>query len=224
MSGTEDRPAPPWSALEFAVVVTVAFGWFTLSSLLWVLSDAPLPALSGSDLRHLVGIELCAALVLAIFLWRRGWRWHHLARPWQRRDLFTGACLAAAALIAYWILAAGVDLVDPGILASAPTAMHDVRALDVIATCVINSIYEEVFVCAYVIAAMRGVRSPWFAIHASVALRLGYHLYQGIDGVINIIPMGMLFALWYARSGRLWPLVIAHALLNLLHFLGSAAG
>ena len=39
-----------------------------------------------------------------------------------------------------------------------------------------------------------------------------YHFYQGALGVLSITPMGPLFAYWFARTGRLWPLVVAHAL------------
>jgi hypothetical protein len=49
-------------------------------------------------------------------------------------------------------------------------------------------------------------------VNVSVAIRLLYHLYQGGIGVIGIIPFGLIFAWWYARIGRLWPLFVAHGL------------
>ena len=73
---------------------------------------------------------------------------------------------------------------------------------------------EEVFVCGYVIAALRKTRSISFAINVSVGIRLIYHLYQGTVGVASIIPLGLIFAYWYARTGRLWPAVIAHAIID----------
>jgi uncharacterized protein len=63
-----------------------------------------------------------------------------------------------------------------------------------------------------VIAALDPRRSAWTGINVSVAIRLLYHLYQGPLGVLYIVPLGLVFAWWYARSARLWPLVIAHAL------------
>ena len=44
---------------------------------------------------------------------------------------------------------------------------------------IINSAYEEVFVCAYIVAAMRGGVGAPTAILLSAALRLSYHIYQG---------------------------------------------
>jgi len=76
-----------------------------------------------------------------------------------------------------------------------------------------------VFVAGYVIAALKDVRGTTFAINVSVVIRLVYHLYQGISGVLSIIPMGLIFGYWFARKGRLWPLIAAHALLDLVPFL-----
>jgi membrane protease YdiL (CAAX protease family) len=47
----------------------------------------------------------------------------------------------------------------------------------------------------------------------SVAIRVLYHLYQG-PASAGIIPIGFVFAYWYARTGRLWPAVIAHGLMD----------
>ena len=45
-------------------------------------------------------------------------------------------------------------------------------------------------------------------------IRIAYHLYQGSAGVVSIVPMGLAYAWLYARTGRLWPLVLAHVLLG----------
>jgi membrane protease YdiL (CAAX protease family) len=50
------------------------------------------------------------------------------------------------------------------------------------------------------------------AVNVSAAIRVFYHFYQGAVGVVGIAPMALLFAYWFARTGRLWPLIVAHAL------------
>ena len=70
----------------------------------------------------------------------------------------------------------------------------------------------------YVIIALRKTRSTSFAINVSIAIRLAYHLYQGSISLINIIPMGIIYAYWFARTGRLWPLVIAHGIFDFIAF------
>lgn len=59
-------------------------------------------------------------------------------------------------------------------------------------------------------------RSPWFAANVSAGGRLLYHLYQGPLAVVGILPSALLFGYWFARAGRLWPLVVAHAILDAL--------
>jgi membrane protease YdiL (CAAX protease family) len=80
----------------------------------------------------------------------------------------------------------------------------------------LNPIFEEVFVCGYIVSALAKPGNVWPAIHASVAVRLLYHLYQGPAGIIGVIPLGLLFAGYFARSRQLWPLLIAHALFDLI--------
>jgi membrane protease YdiL (CAAX protease family) len=42
------------------------------------------------------------------------------------------------------------------------------------------------------------------------------HLYQGPLSLISIVPGGLVFAWYYAATRRLWPVVIAHGLLDAL--------
>jgi membrane protease YdiL (CAAX protease family) len=61
-----------------------------------------------------------------------------------------------------------------------------------------------------------------FAVNASTALRVAYHLYQGPAGAISMIPFGLLFGWCFARTGRLWPLVVAHGFFDLAGLLSAA--
>ena len=58
------------------------------------------------------------------------------------------------------------------------------------------------------------------AIFASSMLRGSYHLYQGFGPFIGNAVMGVVFALVYTRTRRVMPLVIAHALLDIVAFVG----
>jgi CAAX protease family protein len=59
------------------------------------------------------------------------------------------------------------------------------------------------------------------AVNISAAIRLSYHFYQGVAGVLAVVPLGLLFGFWFARTRQLWPLIVAHAILD---FAGLAAG
>ena len=58
---------------------------------------------------------------------------------------------------------------------------------------------------------------------ASSLLRGSYHLYQGVSAGFGNIIMGVIFAWFYHRTGRVWPLVIAHFLIDAVAFVGYTA-
>ena len=51
-------------------------------------------------------------------------------------------------------------------------------------------------------------------------LRGSYHLYQGYGPFVGNAVMGVVFALFYRRTGRVLPLVVAHTLLDVVAFVG----
>jgi hypothetical protein len=84
-----------------------------------------------------------------------------------------------------------------------------------------HGIVEEVIVVGYLLDRLG--RLGWsmpLAIFASSMLRGSYHLYQGFGPFIGNAVMGVVFALVYTRTRRVMPLVIAHALLDTVAFVG----
>lgn len=84
-----------------------------------------------------------------------------------------------------------------------------------------HAIVEEVIVVGYLMD--RFGKFGWsvpLAIFASSLLRGSYHLYQGFGPFIGNAIMGVLFAWIYTRTRRVMPLVIAHALLDIVAFVG----
>lgn len=202
--------------IEFAVVVLIAFGYFMLGSVLSLLGPEGVAAgMDERDLRFLVGYELIALWLLTVFLFARGWRLEQLGLRVAASDLPLGLALALGAYIVFlpiWVVA---NLFMPG-LAGQSDALVEVglTPATVVLVSLLNPVFEEVFVCAYVISAVRERRGIVFAVNLSVALRLSYHLYQGAVGVVGIVPLGLVFGYWYARTGRLWPVIVAHAVFD----------
>ena len=50
----------------------------------------------------------------------------------------------------------------------------------------------------------------------STGLRVLYHLYQGPLGVLTIVPMGLMFGYIYVRTRKLWPVIVAHVLMDVI--------
>ncbi|MEV6569166.1 CPBP family intramembrane glutamic endopeptidase [Streptomyces kronopolitis] len=92
-----------------------------------------------------------------------------------------------------------------------------------IASAVQNAVLEEVVVVGYLLRRLGQLGwAPMAALAASALLRGSYHLYQGIGGFVGNMVMGVLFVLLYRRWGRVGPLVAAHALIDIVAFVGYA--
>lgn len=55
----------------------------------------------------------------------------------------------------------------------------------------------------------------------SAAFRASYHLYQGYSAFVGNFVMGLAFAYYFHKTGRVAPLIIAHALMNSVAFIGA---
>jgi CAAX protease family protein len=200
---------------EYAIVLLTAFGYFTFSSLVAVLRPSSVPPISQNHLEALLIYESAVLLLLGAFLHVRGWTMARLGISPTARDTLLGVCLAVAAYGAYvaiWFIASAAGAHPTYTGTYREIAAHSLALPVVLAVSILNPVYEETFLCGYIITVAKGTGSTTAGVNVSVAIRLLYHLYQGGVGVIGIIPFGLIFAWWYARTGRLWPLFVAHGL------------
>src|SRR5690606_38212958 len=104
-----------------------------------------------------------------------------------------------------------------------PSALdeHWWRLAALILSACANSAAEEIIVVAYLITRLRALGwSDNRSLLASALLRGSYHLYQGLGGGLGNIVMGLIFGRYWQRTGQLWPLVIAHALIDAVAYIG----
>ncbi|GAD84968.1 CPBP family intramembrane glutamic endopeptidase [Nocardia asteroides] len=227
--------------VEIVIVLLVTFGLSGISAALSLLDSALSPGgvggrtvalnASRSDnslldmLFQLVGItRLLAWAALGLYLlWRSGIgpRLIGLARI-GRTDVLAGLVLAAViglpGLALY--LAAHAFGVSVTIVPSSLTE-HWWRLPVLILSACANSVAEEVLVVGYLITRLR--RLGWSengSLAASALLRGSYHLYQGLGGGLGNIVMGVIFARYWQRTNRLWPLILAHATIDAVAYLG----
>ena len=143
------------------------------------------------------------------------------ARAWWK-DVAMGAGLAAAIGIP------GLGLYLAG-RALGQSVRVDVSGLPsqwwaaaiLLGAAVAAAILEEFVVVGYLTTRLRemGWGIP-AVILASALLRGSYHLYQGWPMALGNVVMGVVFAWLYVRKGRLFPLVLAHFLLDFTAFVG----
>jgi membrane protease YdiL (CAAX protease family) len=80
-----------------------------------------------------------------------------------------------------------------------------------------NGLLEEILVVGYLTTRLQQLRWGTFAvIAASAVLRGSYHLYQGYGGFVGNAIMGIIFGWFYLKYRRIWPLVIAHSLIDIV--------
>jgi membrane protease YdiL (CAAX protease family) len=227
---------------ELVVVFAVTLGMSGLRSLLSLLDsllrpeplaqqqvalNVPQATLDLIDLlkQLLSAGQLFAWGFLGLYLlWRAGSSFTGIGLDRRRAggDVLRGIGLAA--LIG--IPGLGLYLVAYAIGASlevVPTTLTDVwwRPIALTISAAGNAWAEEVLVIGYLITRLRQLgfgenRSLVF----SAVLRGSYHLYQGFGGFVGNVAMGLVFGRVWQKTNRLWPMIIAHTLLDVVAFVG----
>ncbi|MFD0519346.1 CPBP family intramembrane glutamic endopeptidase [Paractinoplanes durhamensis] len=84
-----------------------------------------------------------------------------------------------------------------------------------------NAVLEEVIVVGYLMTRLWSMSVPYvWIVVASAVLRGSYHLYQGFGAFVGNAVMGVVFALFFFRSKRVMPLIVAHSILDIAAFVG----
>jgi membrane protease YdiL (CAAX protease family) len=228
--------------IELAVVLGVTFGLSAVTAMLQ-LADSVLRNLSAQRIPlnprrsyfDLIDLGLNATVVAQLIawgalglylLWRSGLSPARigLARFEWRTDLVGGIGLAALIGLpglALYLAARALHLNASVIPSSLGDTWWRVPMLVLVAFA--NGWAEEVIVVGYLLTRLGqlGLHPRWALLCSSV-LRGGYHLYQGFGAGLGNLAMGVVFGYVWQRTGRLWPLVIAHGLIDTVAFVGYA--
>jgi hypothetical protein len=141
-----------------------------------------------------------------------------------RADLAVGVGAAAAVGgvgLAGYLLAHELDYSLTVVPTSLPDTWWRIPVLVLAATA--NAVLEEVVVVGYLLRRLDQLGwSPRRAALLSAALRASYHLYQGAAGFFGNLAMGLVFARWFQRTGRVGALIVAHSLIDVVAFCGYA--
>lgn len=244
MTGPQEYLEPQRRTLkiEIAVVLAVTFGLSAYTAGLRLI-EAVLLGLSGQTVAlnpkrspfdlidlglHLsVILQLLAWGSLALYLlWRSGFGPPSigLARPQWRADGLGGlglALLIGLPGLGFYVLARILGLSAD----VEPAELYDTwwRIPVLLGVAFANGWAEEIIVVGFLLTRLRQLDvSPGRALVISSLLRGAYHLYQGYSAGLGNIVMGLIFGYVWQRTGRLWPLIIAHALIDAVAFVGYA--
>lgn len=139
-------------------------------------------------------------------------------------DLTSGAVLAAVIGlpgIGLYLVAKALDINATVVATALPHVWWAIPVL--ILSAIQNAVLEEVVVVGYLITRLRELgRSTVFVVATSALLRGSYHLYQGFGAFVGNAVMGVVFALFFLRTRRIAPLIVAHSILDIVSFVGYA--
>lgn len=206
------------SIREIATVFGLTVGGWLF---LWVLKGSLISFDFGqARLLGTFGAEVIYVIVLWPWLASRGWSFGAIAGAPQPIDIARGFGLAIVAYFAYYFTAFTWVVFDPrtyDVLLHA-NPVGTAAAWVVIVGVIINPIVEEFLWLGYGVTALRryGTRT---AVAVSIALRLTVHLYQGRLAFISVLPLAVVFTLYFVRTRRLWPIIVAHMLFDTLGLL-----
>jgi membrane protease YdiL (CAAX protease family) len=197
---------------EFALVILLAFGLGIVQSLTFAFSGSNRPVEFGDNLlAGTLGYQLIFGTIVWLVLRPREWRWSDFAVHYSNGTTVLGFLLAGLILAIWYVLELVMGPVPNEISGSMPL---------VLAVSIVNPLFEELLVLAYVVQSMRKRFGLNIAMNVSIAIRVSYHLYQGPLIIIPIAVFGVIMTLVYVRLGRLWPVIVAHAILDFVALVG----
>lgn len=208
---------------ELCVILLITVGSSLLNSI-YLLKNGRGAVPVAQDFRWIIAIfhELTGLLLLGYILSRRKLRFRDLGLGRSLRDLRSGVIVTSGSYLAY---TAGYYLVY-----SIPTLLHSYKpsgltaremfgqpSLIAVPLFLLNPFFEELIVRAYLMTEVKALTGSWTLSAAlSVALQFSYHLYYGWLAAIALSFQFLVFAIYYARTQRATPIIIAHGFFDIV--------
>jgi membrane protease YdiL (CAAX protease family) len=209
--------------LELSLVLLVCFAEAILGSL-GILKEGPSAAKHASQIGYATGIvhQLAGLTLLGYVLGRRKIRITSLGLRWSFGDLGRGLLVAVVAYLSY---AGGHALIHlfNNTTHSQSQSMQIARTMfghpSILAVpySIVNPFFEELIVRAYLMTEVRALTGSWILAAAlSLAVQFSYHLYYGWEGAIGLSFVFLVYAIYYARTQKATPIVVAHGIFDIL--------
>ena len=225
------RLGPPASRLILAEEVVVVLALSLLASAVFAvinLLSAPLAGVqafvydtSGLPTQLAEIVFGLAPVALVLHLIRRsgeGFRSFGLGPVAIREDAGYGLLLGVAvSTVGLGIYVGSVALKVNRFVVPVPPLNHWWTVPVLVLGAIQAGLLEEVIVTGYLIRRLQQL--GWAGVAAvigSATLRGSYHLYQGWGGFVGNFALGIVFGWIFLRWRRTWPLVVAHAFVDVL--------
>jgi membrane protease YdiL (CAAX protease family) len=213
--------------LDGAMVLIVALAYPFLGCAAYFVYGGGYATGGFSTLREISGImqEAIALAVLAWVLSRQGRGFRDLGWSISFSDFVPSIGLALGAYVAFLLenyIVQRAYLFVTGHYYQPPVVhVFDKETVAAVAVLfvTINPWFEELIVRAFLMTEITALTGKaWLAILISTLLQASYHLYQGWFGALQVGVIFLVMSLYFARRGRILPVVLAHFYLDAIAF------
>lgn len=230
--------------IELGLVCLIAFGGDFLSSTRHFIYSFITTTDSGAYIASYVGnyswFRVIAQQSVSLgLLWyvlaRRGQRFSDLGWRWRLQDIGPSILLKVGGTAAYYSVflmtkgvfdtAAQLDLI-PALPQEDITYTLFGNKVVVLAMLAqfINPFFEELIVRAYLMTEVKALtHNVRLAIILSTVLQTSYHFYQGVPSAMGVGAMFLISSIYYAKTNRITPIILAHFYSDILATMHYAA-
>jgi uncharacterized protein len=225
---TAIQPNKNFRIAEIGLVLLIALYPYLLRAIAVHLGLSPSlnEAEKSAGMANGVMHDLVAILLLSYVLHRQGKGFRDIGLRPSGADLGRSMLLAVgtypvtmvSGIVLYLIYAfAGKGLPvywnDPGSLFGQRLSLFPVLYL------AISPFFEEILMRAYLMTEVMEISGrTWLAIVISVAVQSSIHIYQGWNNVFILSATFAVFALYFAKTRRATPVILAHYLMDIWSF------
>jgi membrane protease YdiL (CAAX protease family) len=210
-----------WFELSTVLLVTVGGGFVNS---LYILNNGKGASSGIQDSRWAIAIfqELTGLLLLGYVLSRRRLRFRDLGLRSSFRDLGAGLAVTLASYLTYcvgyflvhWIHGILFSSTQSGLTPREVFGHPSIMALPLI---LLNPFFEELIVRAYLMTEIKDLTGSWtLSVAVSVVVQFSYHLYYGWERAIAISFLFLAFAIYYARTQKATPVIVAHGIFDVV--------
>jgi membrane protease YdiL (CAAX protease family) len=219
LTKTPLTPAHRWVDLGLVLLIAFVPSIATSGYLLWHAQPVRL-----TNTRILAGVfqEVVALTLFGVLYARQGRKLSGLGFSFQWMDLAKGIALFFVSFTAFWL--ATYCFAALGITTLFSWSRGQFAATSpwlVIPFLFLNPFCEEILVRGYLMTEIIELRSSRvLAVLVSLGIQTSYHVHYGV-GAISLAGGLVFFAIYYAKSRRLMPVILAHWLWDLTALIGA---